>query len=186
MGGPNSPASRARGLRGRLRTKLVNLPVRVRWNWQRLRPAKRRYMDGSEGRMAANGYVRERNNIPMSDENGMQSTAHVNFFLRSKRYTTSQLELMVDIPLPNYSLDLAVPRPPDRQFMGLSYHSPLNEDRSASVQEKLIALIEILEPFADKLHSIVDGDQEVKPPTSTFCNWQRKNHISWQRYQLRR
>ena len=100
----------------------------------------------------------------MSDEYGMESTAHVNFFLRSKRYTTSQLEQMVDIPLPNYALDLAVPRPPDRQFMGLSYHSPLNEDRSASVQEKLIALLEILEPFADKLRSIVDGDSQVKPP----------------------
>jgi len=114
--------------------------------------------------MATNRYVPERDNILMSDENTMRSAAHVNFHLRSKRYTTSQLEQMVDIPLPNFALDLAVPRPPDRQFMGLSYHSPLNEDRSASVQEKLIALLEILEPYADKLHSVVEGDPEVKAP----------------------
>jgi hypothetical protein len=94
----------------------------------------------------------------VDDSHFFPSSAHVNFHLRSDVHTTTELEELIGIELPNYSLDLAIERPLDQQYEGLAFHSPMNSDTSASVEEKLSALLKEIEPAKDRLKVATSGD----------------------------
>jgi hypothetical protein len=103
-----------------------------------------------------------------------------NLHLRSQAHTAAEMEAMTGLPPTNRFVPPPTVASHPEAYFGLRYASPRNDDPGATVEEKVVALLDLLEPHREVITAIGRTHGTARPPNFFVRRFtDRPDSFSW-------